>query len=298
MVISLLHHGLPIFHLFLTFTANFPLCLPLCQLLWITKQSHLYFLQYNSDFCPLVSKLPWKILQKQRKKSEELVSTIVCNNKTSGIFPGNLPRGKCWDRERLVPLWRCDLGAQSRLWLSGQTWWVEEWIWAKHHCANIPSASARHRLAWCSSWSHFLPLGPAGNEAPSAVMPRQGFVRTGSLQLLSIVRWSSHSHPNCRSHRHTTNFPKLYYVLHLHVWCVTEMTENCWILGYFFILRQRSARKEGVIPIKWKFRVEFYLFLLEQFAFCPHSSPNLNSQNKTAHRRFVLESKSLHKHII
>lgn len=152
--------------------------------------------------------------------------------------------------------------------------------------------------AWCSSWSHFLPLGPAGNGAPSAVMPRQGSVRTGSLQLLSIMKWTSHSHPYCRSHCHTTNFPNYVLQTHLRVWCVIEMTENCWILGFFFILRWRSVRKEGVIPIKWKFWVEFYLFQLEQFAFCLHSSPNLNSQNKTAHRRFVAERKSLHKYII
>lgn len=36
---------------------------------------------------------------------------------------------------------------------------------------------------------------------------RQGSVRSGSSQLLSTVRWSSHSHHNYRSLHHTANFP-------------------------------------------------------------------------------------------
>lgn len=83
--------------------------------------------------------------------------------------------------------------------------WRRIWIWAKLHRAKSPPRVQMFALHGATRGLPSFPWDLLGMRPPSD--GRQGSVRSGSSQLLSTVRWSSHSHHNYRSLHHTANFP-------------------------------------------------------------------------------------------
>lgn len=132
------------------------------------------------------------------------------------FFSRNLPKGlgswqqKSWKRKILVPLWRRGLRAHWRLWFSGQAWCVEEELdLSKAALCKCPSCKWKGSPGTVQFVVSLSSLGTGWEWGCLQIwcQDRQGYVRTGSLQLLSILRWSSHSHPTYRCHHPTTNFP-------------------------------------------------------------------------------------------
>lgn len=109
----------------------------------------------------------------------------------------------------------------SRLWFSGQVWCVEEEPDLNKtslcklpflKCDVLTSCMVHFVVSLSSLETHW----EWGN-LQIWCQDRQIYVTTASLQLLSITRWSSHSHTSYSCHCHTINFATHVCVLWTHI---------------------------------------------------------------------------------